>query len=385
MAAPSSLATQVELSFVASDLQFFGRLAQPGHHEDLQGVGFLALMPFLSAVVVETASYIQSRGTPLQVPRQHEALLRASRLRLKLLDDDQRTFEAILGEADQLASAASGFMTSMHRGLGIWKRLLQPDLGLYLIDGHLVCSTHVAILNLGLRPRPMSQVVAAGGSTIGSLGQYMQTVALSVGEFIGFVSSAMGLDLIRVTSSEPSSPFEFRDAFSGRFYRAVAQRVAPRDRAASLLVTMLASEINVGRVLVPLASVLVDTPLAAFKIRFLSCYHVASSLQKLLDKDYRLPFLLGDIATELRSLLQTSEVRLLRRLTGLRNTLVHYSVDIDTGALLQPDMPLNGLCEAYGRPFRQVDESVMIVEKRISDMFANLLAEGLTKSTPAPR
>jgi hypothetical protein len=383
MAASPSLAAQIELSLVASDIQFFGRLAQPGLHEDFRGIGFLALMPFLSAVVVETAGYLQSRGAPLTIPLQHEALLRASRLRLKLLDDDQRTFDAILGEAGQMASVASGFMTGMHRGFGMWKRLFQADLGLYLIDGLLVCSTHVAILNLGLRPT--SQVFAGDGHTLGGVGQYMSAVAVSIGEFIGFVSSAIGIDLSPVTSPQTNSPFKSRDAFSGPFYRAVAQRIAPRDKAVSLLVSILASELNVGRVLAPLASALVDTPLTGFKIRFLSCYHVASSLQKLLDRDYRQPFLLGHAAAALRSTLQPAEVRLLRRLTGLRNTFMHYRVEADAAALLQADIPFNGLCEAYGRSFRQVDESLTVAEQQMSGMLANLLAEALSKSAPAPR
>jgi hypothetical protein len=98
-----------------------------------------------------------------------------------------------------------------------------------------------------------------------------------------------------------------------------------------------------------------------FKIRFLTLYHVLVSLSIL--RDARRAYLEPRSLAYLNAILDTGDARLLTSsaIKPLRNTLVHYGVDISIpSAALDPRTPLYGLVEAClpGNDYYMIDAAV---------------------------
>ena len=379
----SPTAVQLELALISSDLQFIARLATSEGLGALRPIAFPTLMPFVSSVVMETAGYLRGRGALVRVPPQHEALIRAARLRLKLTDDDRRDFKAILSEAGEVADAASIYVKDLHRGLGAWRRPVQEDLGLYLIAGHLIATTHVMTMNLGVRGVGSPRGPIATDFTLATLGEHMREVGVSVGEFVQSVATALGLDILPLISALPMPTVEDRDGYARQFYRAVGKRLDRSERLASLLVPMLAAQINSGRLLAQPLCDAVGTPLTAFRIRFLNSYHVVSSLQTLLSRHRVSPFLDRSAAVPLQNVLKMPEIRYLRRQHRLRNALMHYTVDSETEQRLRPGTPMDRLCEATAGSRNLVEASLQAVEAAVAGLLGEFLEDGIATTHPA--
>src|SRR5215208_3361285 len=98
------IAKQATLSLIANDLQFYLTLTLDPRLDEIRPIASLALMPFLSAFVFEPGEYLKRTIPDVdQHLRPHQNLLRASRLRLKLLDDNQKSFADMLRHAADLA------------------------------------------------------------------------------------------------------------------------------------------------------------------------------------------------------------------------------------------------------------------------------------------
>lgn len=230
MSSQAELADRATLALIAADLQFFRDLAVDSLLEPLRSIASLALMPYLSAVVLESAEYLKRRApTAVLVLQEHDELLRTSRLRVKLLDDDRRSLMDVLANAQRLAAINSGWFMEGHRGLlGALKRLLQPDLGIFFVQAEVICTTHVAFLNFGLTERALS----VSSLSLKTLGPYLRGTTEDFGRYMAAVLAALRI-APRQPDTAPHAPLpEIRscDVKSKDFYGAIARRVAPGKR-----------------------------------------------------------------------------------------------------------------------------------------------------------
>jgi hypothetical protein len=341
---PAELADRAALSLIAADLGFFSNLTFNPRLEPIRSVAFLALMPFLSAFVSESAAYVKQ--SDLDVDRElrsHEELLRTSRLRLKLLDDSRRSFDEILKNVVDLAAVSSGWFTDMHDGvLALLKTLIQPDLGVYFLEDDVFCTTHVAFLNVGLTEEALS----ASSLSLDTLGPYLYKTAIDRG-YMGLLLLSLQIDLSTFdTAPDPlPSRVQYRDLKSEHFYRSMARMVAPGRSSICLLLMSVLSQVNTARLLVPMIAG--HNEVAAFKIGFVSLFHAASSLQSLLDQDEANPFLYSDARHRISAAVHASPVQGIRDSRDLRNNLVHYRISKRAASRLSPQLPLFGLVEAH--------------------------------------
>lgn len=340
----ADLATRVEVSLIAADLMLFHDFAFNRHLESIRPIAALALMPFLSAFVFESAAYTERKGLlSAKHLKSHENLLRTSRLRLKLLDNDQRSFEEILESSNNLASINSSWLLDAHRGLlGPLRRLLQPDLGVYFLRGEVISTTHVAFLNMGLT----EAALAASRLTLESLGPHLHDTAVDLGRYVAVLLDMLGMPTRPLDDSPetPVPPVEFHDLKSAQFYESIARKLAPGKPSICILLTSILSQVNTARILAPLIAG--RNELGAFKVGFVSLFHAASSLQKLLNEDRKNRFLHPDAAARFSAILSSQSIRSVRKNRGLRNNLVHYGVDKRLSPRLSATAPLFGLIEA---------------------------------------
>jgi hypothetical protein len=382
MPIPSDLRTQAERSLIACDARFFLDLALNPRLEPIRPTAFLMLMPFMSAFLYESIRYTKrEKPESLRELHSHQDLLRASRMRMKLLDGDPRTLDELLTEADELVAVVKNMFMRDHRGvLGPLKRLLQKDVGIHFIRDEVVGTHHVALLNAGITPRTLS------GMSWDGLDQYLYDTSGGVGTDTAQLLSELGiLQSVGVDSypsesatGQPLSPPQYCDRRSEVFYGSVARQAAPGRDGVGVILTSILSQVNTARVLVPLVAA--HNEIAAFKIRLVSLFHAAVSLQNLLDKDRRTPFLHPDAVQRLRAILGTDVIRRVRRRKALRHNFVHYRIEDHVAERLSPGLPLSGLVEALtsGDSLAATADEVNIGLDLVSDGLFSLLPQPLT-------
>lgn len=345
MSGQIELAERTALSLIAADVEFFRDLAlHPRLCDSVRPIAFLALLPFLSAFVSESAAYVRREGlVPVPNLQPHENLLRTSRQRLKLLDNDRKSFEEILQGASNLAAINSHWFYDRHRGiLAPLKWLLQRDLGVWFMGGEPICTTHVLFLNMGIT----EEALAASSLSLKNLGAYLGNTTEDFGRYMRLLHDLLGVDARRPDDAfnAPKTAMRFRNFKSERFYGAIARHVAPERIPVCILLTSILSQVNIARVVVPMVAG--DNEVAALKVGFVSLFHAASSLQKLLDQDRVDRFLIPDAAQRMSSILGNRSVKNVRKNRALRNTLIHYRVEPGVSTRLSSEPPLFGLVEA---------------------------------------
>ena len=307
----------------------------------------------------------------------HEELLRTSRLRIKLLADKRRSFDEVLENADALTAINSGWFTNMHHGiLGPLKAWMQPDLGVYFVQSDIVCTTHVAFLNMGLT----EQALSASSLSLDTLGPFMHRTAIDFGRYAGLLASSVGIeDLASETATGPlPPPVGFRDLKSKRLYGSMARRVAPGQNSVCLLLTSVLSQINTARFLAPMIAG--ENDVAAFKVRFLSLFHAASGLHSLLGRDRADSFLLPDAKQRLGDALNALPIQSVLEDRDLRNILMHYRVGKRAVPRLSLHPPLFGLVEAHApqKSFASLKRDVELGLDRLADGLHGMLPRTLT-------
>lgn len=365
------------MSLIAADAAFFRDLFLGPRFKQIRDVAILALMPFVSAFVYESSEYIK-RNNPEVIAGlgPHRELLRASRLRLKLLDDNRKSFDEVIDNAGELAAVNSGWMMEEHRGLlGPLKRWIQPDLGIFFAQGEVFCTTHVGFLNLGLS----KEALAASSLSLENLGPFLRDTSEDYGRYLALLLGKLGMDtgVSDDARRAPLSPVGFRDLKSRRLYGAMGRRAVPDRVQVCLLLRAILSQVNTARVLVP--SIAGRNEIAAFKIRFASLFHAASSLHKLLDQNREDTFLHADAARQIDDVLGADAVRYVLENRFLRNNLVHYSVHRSTAPQLSPRLPLFGLVEAlaHGKSFGDMTNCVGVGLDRVAELVSSMLPEKL--------
>ncbi len=212
------LAETVAITLIRSDLLMFRDLAVRHIPESVRSIAILALMPFLSMFMHESAVYLERMGfLRVQDLKPHEGMLRTSRLRIKLLDDDQKSMAEVLDNASVLAAINNRWFQELHHGpLTPLKRWIQPELGIFFVSDEIICSTHVAFLNLGLSKEALS----ASSLTLETLGPFLRETAVDFGEYMGLLLHALGTeaDAFNDLGSTPTPQIQFRDLKANRFY-----------------------------------------------------------------------------------------------------------------------------------------------------------------------
>lgn len=374
----ADLAEQTALSLIGADAEFFRDFVLGSRFDQIRPVAILALMPFLSAFTFESSEYIKRKNPAMvRALEPHKELLRTSRLRLKLLDDNRKSFDEVLENANELAAVNSGWMMEDHRRLlGPLKRLIQPDLGVLFVQDEVLSTTHVGFLNMGLSKEALS----ASSLSLNNLGPYLRDTSEDFGRYLALLLDKLGAGIDAADSAHgvPLPPAGFRDLKSRRFYEAMARRSAPRRIAVCLLLTAILSQVNAARVVVP--SIAGRNDIAAFKIRFASLFHAASSLQKFLDQDRRDSFLHPDAVQQIGTALNADSVRNVHENRFLRNHLVHYNVHKSTVPHLSPKLPLFGLVEVLtqGKSLAAMASDVEQGLDRVSNILCGLLPQKLT-------
>ena len=343
-----SKSQEIELNMIKNDIYFYHDLALQVMSGNSAGILMLGLIPYLSLFVVETYAYIYSKmpNDALRIRRQHEDVLRASRTRIKLFDDKQRDIVEFINFMSWISDFHSDWFIKSHRGPFAWlKRLFQPDLGLFIYEDHLICTTHVAFFNLGYEeqnlPAPEQGIEAV-------ISKLSHSIGFEIGEYIGHLFRGFGLD----PRSEGSTLcrygiidefVQFKDAKSHKYYRSIFN--GPSSMHINSCLVLFLVTINFLKYI--LSNFVVGIPDTFFKLKFITLYHLTSSLNKLQDYYYSKGLFTKRSREFLKEILADRDLRRIKSRSNFRNILVHYSIRGIPEERLTPHTRLFGLVEHF--------------------------------------
>lgn len=373
-----SIFSAVERSMIACDARFYVDFFRTFVKKRADPIMSIGLLPHISLCVVESMKYLGDRApaTARDLHAKHASVLQASSARIALLDDRQRGLEGVLMHAQWITDLYRRWFIGAHSGLlAPFKRMIQPDLGLYTSDGRLVCTSHVAFFNQGFDQKDIYERLP----NLADLGPAVRAIAEDVGgylaQLVAQVPSTFSTAEGQFTSQASCKPTEAKDVKSSWYYGAIASRFLKDNEAAAAFLTYLLSYVNF--INVSLRAVARPDSQTFFKAKFLVAYYAIISLARLRVHG-RKNASLADVASRLLGqLLGDQESRWLRRQDALRGMLTGYRIDGVPQDSIVPERPLFGLVEALmpDQTFELVDALLDRVLQRVSDVLQQVMAE----------
>lgn len=352
---------------ISTDAEFCRQLIVEAFINYKSGILPFGLIPYLSLFVIETYKYFGSRvpGFARLAKRQNEKIIQASRTRSKLYEG-REDVTSLMKHLDWILRFSRGWMNSGHIGLAGWlKRWIQPDMGLYFFDDHLISTTHVAFYNLGYEAGSIA--VTAQGEPIG-LSELSHSVGRDIGEYIGFLSDeftkTLGTSTTKLCQHQiDDAAFRFADKKALSFLRSLDSSNEPLHVNSCILLALSA----VNFLVYVFRKMVVNEPNTWFKIKFLTLYHVTLSLTTLQNRFYKSG--LSQKSKQLiANVLADKELKILRNQSAFRNIIVHYGIRNVPESNLLLDCQYFGLVERFfgGATFTDVNNLLDLQLARLS-------------------
>ena len=293
---------------LAEDAVFHGRLIRTVLRRGDAALLTPGLLPFLSLFVVESHGRLCEALPGFRVePAGALELIRPARHRTKLLLSSSHQLNEIIAGYGAIARAEREYFHGLHSGLlAPLKRLVQPDLGICRLDGHVISTTHATRFMSGLESRDPTSFRDAG---------------LVVSSYCSALLSTFKVKVELTPFPAQSLPrIEQVDIKSGALYRRGAFGALPEEWSAVL--TMILANLNfVHRVVGALVPADAGTLL---KLRTLQAFNSVHSVRRIQDQLRGSNGLPAGAASLLARALSAPEAKWLRKRDDLRDTLTHF-------------------------------------------------------------
>ncbi|MFE6930870.1 hypothetical protein ACFVDT_02415 [Streptomyces sp. NPDC057699] len=290
---------------------------------------------YLSLIIHESfrTLKVNDPGLAASLAYEHEETIERARLSVKLFDDSKNgldkvgdTFARIIDEGRQAFLGNTWFPPA---------RRWETDLGEYRYRGRLVSTTHTVGFVMALRVDALQDFA--------TLGQELSAVAQAQSAYVSQAAGHLAWPGPSFMNSINLDAFETRDRRSERHFNQIFGPGLPEKMKASL--TAFQCFLNVLDVMLRDD----DNPASAetvFKLRYITLYHVLSSLEKLRNQYEK------ELGMASRSLLAamldhpvSAEIRS-GEARHFRNTLIHYTPAEHLVSKLSMTAPYYGLVEA---------------------------------------
>ena len=357
-----------DLKQIKEDLYFFYNLFALSQDS---GIVALALMPYLSLSVVETDKYFK-KFYPSHVKildKKHEKIIQESRLRVKFFDVNDSIIER-LEYLNWIKDLHFEWFVNKHTGyLEKLKKNIQPDLGVFIYNGHIIGSTHTFFFNLGYEQEFFS--IPNMSLEIDKIMKELPfDIAKLIGAYYGELSISKYLKMNiksrngQYIKGKCSEQFQTKDRKSDKFYDCIFEQELSCSIKMSLL--LLLSSINFLNYVIP--EIIHDSHTTYFKIKYITLYHTLISLKKIQSYGYREKKLSDKSKDYLGKIIKDKHAKLIISEPKFRNVLIHYgisSIPIDN---LDVKTELYGLVEYFfdGISYFELNSLVNFQIKRIS-------------------
>ena len=337
MSARASLKHEIANRLIESDLMFSRRFLESVLTDRENAViPIFCMNNYLSLFICEshrTLKVIDPQRAAL-LAYNYEAVIEKARNSVKLFDGSKVGHAGVLSEFTGIIANNRGRFLN-----NTWfppARVLETDLGEWRYRGRLVSTTQVACFFMGISSIAVSDVP--------NIGQNYSAIARSQAEYIDQATRSLSWHGPSFMAAMSFSELKSRDRRSERYFKRLFD-VALSDELTASLSTFQCS-LNFLDVMVA-ADQNAASAETIFKLRFISLYHVLSSLTELKAKygsklnSASLGFLDAILRHQMSTTIKHADGR------GFRNTLVHYTPEERVVAQLSLRASYYGLVEAY--------------------------------------
>jgi hypothetical protein len=379
--------TRTEMQLIAQDTAELIQLVLNNKDHPAFGTISLGLVPFVGLVAEESFNYLTAPSrASFGITHVHPlfetfaANVTKVRARAKLFDDNRGGLAGLIENLALAHRKSSEWFMHPHRGLlGILARPLQPDLGIFYFEDHVIVTTHTALLTLGIT---QDQLTALGPADMSNVSRFYNEFSLAVGSYLGTHATHLqesGYNVAATFSVAPAKTelsISHTDHHGHLVYTHVSDTLGLTRPELSAAIIFLVAQVNfVERVL---SQLLAPTSTVLFWARFLTAYHATTALQELVGLE---PAQLGRLAQDI---LNEPDAGFLLGARQIRNISAHYELR-GAARFLSPagdpfDDVLVGLC---GQDRADVMAKAQRQLSRISAAFEDVISKPVLRGTRA--
>jgi hypothetical protein len=225
----------------------------------------------------------------------------------------------------------------------------------------------VGLFNIGYEKKDLP---SSGTEIYKILGALSKSVGEDLGKYLGHICSfpeftPTRLDAISYNIDEEK--LKYKDEKSQRYFNIVFNGEGTVDLNFSLLLFL--ATINFLKYI--FTGIVVNKPVILFKLKFITLYHLISSLTKLRDYYYPTNLLTDKSKVYIEEILKDKDLQFIKEQKELRNILIHYKITGVPETLLDPTTNLYGLIEYFftGKTYAEMESILDSQIKRISNLF----------------
>ncbi|MFN5515834.1 MAG: hypothetical protein ACK5CA_14120 [Cyanobacteriota bacterium] len=204
--APKNIKKQLqslEINLVRKDVGFYEQLVGLLSKKQSSGIIIFGIMPYISLFTIESNKYIKSNlkhCTP-SLPKNNEKIIQNSRMRLKLFDDDKNKVDGTFSLLDDISQFLENWFINSHQGpLASMKQALQPDMGIFFYEDHIIGSTHTWTYTNSLEK---TEQLNSFEDTAGRMSQIGKSVGQDLGSYLA------GIKKLRDFHSIPKNKLDY--------------------------------------------------------------------------------------------------------------------------------------------------------------------------------
>ncbi|MEH2452307.1 hypothetical protein [Nostoc sp.] len=370
----NSVTLDFELNLIKNDAGFYLELITELSKQKSVNLFIWGILPYLSLFTIETSQYIENKFPIYANPmsKEYSQIIRVSRMRIKFFDDTLNKVSGMFELLDWISDFHEEWYINSHKGsFSSLKRALQLDLGIFAYDGHIIGSTHTGLLFTGLAKKNLSEI---NTDVTASLEKLLFSISKELGSYLAMLSNLTEFTPIKTNSFDyriQENQLGYKDVNSAEFFSLVFNGSDTISINFSLLL-FLSTTNFIRHVMTKLVSGLPDT---LFKLKFITLYHLASSLKKLHNYCYPENVFTEHSKKYFQSVINNNEFKKITSKKILRNILVHYQVQDLSDILLCNELNLKDLVEYFfdGEKFEKIDEQVDFQIARISEILEQWL------------
>ncbi|MEM7715999.1 MAG: hypothetical protein AAF349_20905 [Cyanobacteria bacterium P01_A01_bin.68] len=191
---------EFELKLISDETSFYLDFVSKLPQHKSASILIFGIIPYLSLFVVETYSYIKNKfpyNSYISSIKYME-IIRNSRMRTKFFDDKMNQISGTFELLDWISEFHKEWHIHSHKNPSLsLKKTLQPDLGLFTYNTHIIGSTHTGLLLTGLEKENISQGIE---DITEILGHTLHSVSHQLGKYLSLLSKCPELKLDNINS-----------------------------------------------------------------------------------------------------------------------------------------------------------------------------------------
>ena len=182
-----------ETNLIKKELSFFMDFIPQLDKKNSFTTLIFGLLPYFSLFRIETYKYLDKKFPHYlqNFPIKYDEITKNSRMRIKFFDDTISQVDGVIEFLDNISDFFEDWFINSHTGyLSSLKKALQPDLGIFVYDGHIIGSTHTGLFLTGLEANHLytqnNQITEDFGTILHQVGEEMGTYFAYLSNFSEF-------------------------------------------------------------------------------------------------------------------------------------------------------------------------------------------------------